>query len=97
MNYGLIGAIVGSVIGIMGGIFGTYCSIKKTRGPKERAFAIKASITCWIGVILFLVLLFLLPHPYRWFLFIPYLIILSVAMMKWNRIQSQIRKEQTEA
>lgn len=42
MNTGLIGAITGVTIGCIGGIIGTYCSIKNTNGPKEKAFMVKA-------------------------------------------------------
>ena len=93
MNPGLIGGILGGVIGTMGGVFGTYCSIKNTNGPKERAFVVKASIICWIFIILFLLLMFLLPNPYRWFLWVPYGIGLPIGIIQWNKKQMMIRKE----
>ena len=40
MNAGVIGGILGAVIGIGGGIIGTWCSIRNTRGPRERTFII---------------------------------------------------------
>jgi phosphotransferase system glucose/maltose/N-acetylglucosamine-specific IIC component len=92
MNSGMIGGIIGSVIGLMGGIVGTYCSIKNTNGPKERGFMIKVCIIGWIGITLFLVLMFLLPNPYRFYLWIPYGIILPIAIIKGNKIQAKIRQ-----
>jgi hypothetical protein len=32
------------VVGILGGLIGTYVSFKKVGGPKERAFVIEAAI-----------------------------------------------------
>ena len=49
---GWIGPVVGGGIGLLGGAIGTYCTIKNTRGPRERRFAIKASILCGVFVVL---------------------------------------------
>lgn len=96
MNPGIIGGLIGGVLGFMGGIFGTYRSIKNTNGPKEKSFMIKASIIAWIGIILFLFLMFLLPNPYRFYLWIPYAIILPIAIIKSNKIQAKIRQEESD-
>ena len=95
MNMGIIGGIIGSIIGLVGGIIGTYCSIKNTNGPKEKAFMIKISIIAWIGIILFLALMFFLPNPYRFYLWIPYGIILPIVIIKGNKIQAKIRQEES--
>ncbi len=71
---GLVGGITGGVIGVMGGLIGTYFSIKNTNGPRERAFTIRASILCWLGVSAFLAGLFLLPLLWRslaWVVYMP--------------------------
>lgn len=91
---GITIGIIGSVVGILGGLVGAYCSIHNTNGPRERAFMIKCSVYCGLGVTAFLILLFLLPHPYRWFLEIPYIIALPVAIVKCNRIQARIRAQE---
>ncbi len=70
---GLVGGIAGGVVGVMGGIVGTYFSIKNTNGPKERAFAIRAAVLCWLGVSDFLACLCLLPLCWRLLLWIVYL------------------------
>ena len=93
---GLIGGTVGGVGGVAGGIIGTYCSIKNTKGPKERAFMWKASIVCWLAIGLFLGLMFLLPNPYRYFLWIPYSILMVLGIPFINRTQQRIRKEESE-
>lgn len=96
MNAGLIGAIVGCVIGLAGGIIGTYFSIKNTNGPKERAFAIKASIVIWLVGGVFLALLFFLPSPYRYFLWIPYSILLPLGIIFGNKRLAQIRTQESK-
>ncbi len=95
MDTGLIGGLVGSVIGVMGGLVGTFLSIRNTSGPREKAFTVKASIICWIAIIVFLALLFLLPTPWRFFLWIPYGILLPLGIVIWNRTQQGIREEES--
>ena len=91
---GWIGGITGGVIGVAGGIFGTYCSIKNTSGSRERAFMIKAAVICWVAIIVFLGLLFALPNPYRWFMWIPYGILLPLGITYGNRRQNAVRQEE---
>ena len=95
MNIGLIGGIAGGVLGLTGGIVGTYFSIKNTNGPREKTFMIKASIWGWIGILVFLVLMLLLPNPYRFLLWIPYGILLPIAIIRGNKIQAKIRQEES--
>ncbi len=61
------------MVGVLGGIVGTYFSIKNTNGPRERAFAIRAAALCWLGVSAFLACLFLLPLNWRLLLWVVYL------------------------
>ena len=42
-----IGGIVGSALGILGGIVGTYFSIRLTNSRRERRFAIYTAILVW--------------------------------------------------
>jgi len=94
MDAGIAAGIIGAVIGIAGGAFGTYLSIKNTLGPRERQLMVRASIATWMGVTLFLLLLLLLPSPYRWFLWIPYVVVLPLAILSLNRKQKAIRTEE---
>ena len=87
MDAGLIGGITGALIGVAGGVFGTYCSIKNTTGPRGRKFMIKASLVGWVAILLFLALLFALPSPYRWFMWIPYGVLLPLGIMYVNKTQ----------
>jgi Ca2+/Na+ antiporter len=93
---GLIGGIAGGIIGIVGGLIGTYFSIKKTNGPKERLFMIKISIIVWILVTVFLCLLLFLPAPYKWFMWIPYGIIMPLGIRYINKNQEKIKKIEVE-
>lgn len=100
MTNGLLGAwiggILGGVLGLAGGLVGTYFSIKNTDGPLERSFMIKASIYFWVGILLFLALLFALPNPYRWLLWIPYGILLPLGIIYGNRKQQAIKREESQ-
>lgn len=94
MDAGLIGGIVGGVLGIGGGIFGTWCSIRNTHGPRERAFMIRASVVAWIALAIFLFLLLWLPHPYRLWMWAPYGILLPLGIMYTNRRVAEIRRDE---
>ena len=65
MDAGLAGGIIGGAFGILGGVIGTFFSLKNTQSPRERQFMIRVAVGTWLGVTLFLVLLLLLPSPYR--------------------------------
>jgi len=94
MDAGWIGGIVGGLCGLCGGIFGTYCSIRNTRSQRECRYMTRWSIYFWVGVTAFLVVLFLVPFPYRSFLWIPYVPALVLAIRKCNKGQKQIRAEE---
>lgn len=93
---GLVGGIVGSVIGLAGGVVGTYFSIQRTNGPRERAFMIRLAVVCWVAIFVFLGLLFALPNPYRWFMWIPYSLLLPMGIIYGNRRQQAIRLEESQ-
>ena len=92
MNAGMVGGLIGSIIGLAGGAIGTYFSIKNTKGPLERAFMIKASVIAWIAISVFLILMFLLPNPYRHWLWVPYGILLPLGIIKLNKKVAEIRE-----
>ncbi len=92
---GLVGGVVGSVVGIAGGIVGTWFCITRTEGPRERAFVIRAAAVCWFAGLVLLALLFLLPDPWQWLLWIPYAILLPLGVRYANRQQQRIRLEES--
>jgi hypothetical protein len=92
---GSLGGILGVIFGLLGGVVGTYFSIRNTRGPRERAFMVRASIGCWIGVGLFALGFWLLPSA-RIALVVAYIIALLLAVRYWNRRQAAIRASESE-
>ena len=44
---GLSGAILGPIIGLLGGILGAWCSIRNTNSPRERRFMIRMTVFVW--------------------------------------------------
>ena len=92
---GWVGGILDSLLGVAGGLMGTYFTIKNTKGPRERAFTIKGSIICWAFVIAFLAGLWLIPFWYNLLLWVPYAILLVFGIQKWNQTQLRIRQEES--
>jgi hypothetical protein len=88
-----VGGIVGSLLGVAGGLIGTYFSIKNTNGPRERAFMIRSAILCWIGVGLFLAVMFFVPQARLW-IWIPCFILLPFGIRYGNKKQMAIRREE---
>ena len=91
-DYGLIGGIVGAIVGILGGIVGTYFAIRNTQGPKERAFTIRASIICWVMIVLVGIAAYLIPFPYKVFTSVPVWIGLPILILYWNKKQAELRE-----
>ena len=94
MDFGLMGGIIGSGLGVLGGAIGTYFSIKNTFGPRERAFMIRISILIWVLVTAFVCGLWALPRPFNLLLWVPYGIGLPLAILWCNRRQNAIRVEE---
>jgi hypothetical protein len=93
MDAGLIGGIIG-ILGFAGGAIGAYASIMNTAGLRERQFMVRTAIVAWVLITLFVILLFVLPSPYRWLVWIPYGVALPLAIVSLNRKQQAIRLEQ---
>ncbi|MDD2456635.1 MAG: hypothetical protein PHG96_02585 [Kiritimatiellae bacterium] len=95
MDIGIVIAVsAGCLIGLGGGVIGTWASIRNTNGPRERAFMIRASVVMWVFGIAFLALMLVLPLPWRFLLWIPYGILLPLGIFFWNRTQRRIREEE---
>jgi hypothetical protein len=96
MDAGTVGGIVGGLVGVIGGAVGTYCSVRNSQGPVERVFMIKASVVVWIAVILFLALMFLLPNPHRYWLWVPYGVLLPLGIRRINKGVANIREAERD-
>ena len=81
---GWIGAIAGSLIGIAGGVFGTYRSIISTETPEARKAVVRLSVYVWGFLAVFLGLLYALPSPYGFFAWIPFGIAMTLVSRHSN-------------
>jgi RNA polymerase sigma factor (sigma-70 family) len=96
--------LAGPLIGLLGGLFGTWNSIRNTRSTREKRFMIRASVAVWLLVGALLVLQFglLLSRPFlsnavytttMILLWGAYSIVLITLIVKFNRRQRQIQVE----
>jgi hypothetical protein len=93
MDTGLVGGVVGSLLGVAGGLAGTYFSIKNTNGPRERAFMIRAAIVCWVMLVALFIVMLLWPRARLW-LWIPFFLLLPFGIRHLNKKQAAIRQEE---
>ena len=92
VDIGTIFAIFGASIGVAGGVFGTWMSIKSTRPGEERKLIVKASVIIWIMVIAFISLFIVLPAPWKFWLWILYGPLLFICIWKINRSMQKLRE-----
>jgi hypothetical protein len=91
MNPLVPGIAIGCALGLLGGVIGTYFSIKNTSGPQERAFMVRTAQITWVVLTAFVLGLLFLPRPYGFLLWIPYSVVLPLAIRRCNRKQLEIR------
>ena len=96
MDIGWWGGLAGGCLGLLGGIVGTYFGIKSARGARERRFAIKAAIGCWVGVSAYVALMLWLTSPFRVLLALPYALVLCLSIVWMNRRLARIRLEESQ-
>lgn len=96
MSDGVAIGIAVCLIGLMGGGLGTWNSYRNANGPRECRFVIRAAVALLVGISLFLFLLFCLPYSYRCCAWIPYGILLPLAIIHLNKRQQQIREQESE-
>jgi len=94
MNLGHVAGVLGVVAGVAFAGAVTWLSAKNAQGPRERAFAIKSTIAFFVIIAAFILAAFTLPRPYRYWLWLPYVIVLPYAIVKCNRRQAGIRREE---
>jgi hypothetical protein len=87
------GAITGAALGVLGGAWGTYASLRNTLTPAERKFMIRCAVAVWMFVVLFIAAHFLASSPYNLLLWIPYTVILILGIQWMNRVQARLRSE----
>ena len=92
MDAGMVGAIAGSTIGVLGGLIGTGCSIWRAESSAERQFIVKASVVMWSLIPAFLAGILLIPNPYNHLMWLPYCFMLSFGIRKFSEKLQQIRE-----
>lgn len=82
---------VGPAIGIAGGAFGVWNSLRKCESDQERRVIWKWTWVLTLGILLMLTVLFLVPAPWGWFAWIPYGAFLPLSINACNRQLHQAR------
>jgi RNA polymerase sigma factor (sigma-70 family) len=97
---GISGAVLGPIVGLLGGIFGTWMSIKNTSSARERRFVITMSVACWIGLVLLiavplvLALAGVIPKWSYWPFSVLFFVLLIPSIVWGNTKQKQIQIEE---
>jgi Ca2+/Na+ antiporter len=97
MHPGWIGAVAGGAIGLAGGIIGTAAGVRSARGPRERAYMVRAAALFWTAGLTFLTLLLLLPSPWRFLMWAPWSLLMPLGIVTVNRGLARRRAEDSSA
>ena len=81
----MVYGIAGSIIGLIGGMIGTYFSFKRAKTKQEKQILIKFSIILWTGILLCLGIFLIIPHPYKPISFVPFWIALPLLIKSMNK------------
>jgi len=92
---GLIGAVGGTLLGFLGGVYGSWNSLQQTNGLREWAFVVKMTILYWIVVPLFVVSIFILSAPWNQYIWLPYGLWLTYTIRSSDRKQQALREAET--
>jgi hypothetical protein len=93
MNLTFTVGIIGSLIGLVAGLAGTYLAIVSSVGPREKSFMVRAALVCWAAVAAVLAARFFVPGP----LPVPVWPLLGIiclwpALRWWSDRQVEIRE-----
>jgi len=97
---GLSGAILGPILGLLGGVLGAWCSIKNTNSPRERRFMIQMTIffciymTVLMGLPLTLALAGVIAMRSYWMCAILFFVSLGPLILWGNARQRRIQIEE---
>jgi hypothetical protein len=93
-NYLLVygGTVLGSLIGILGGVIGTWYSSRHAKTPDGRRFMVHCAVGVWLGVGVFMAGLLLVPQPYNYLLWIVYVVALVLGIGWMNRHLARLRE-----
>jgi RNA polymerase sigma factor (sigma-70 family) len=96
---GIGGAVLGPLVGLLGGLLGTWASIHNTHSPRERRFMIRTSIVMWLLLaalmgVLTLALVGMVPRWAFWACFAVFFALLPLLITLTNVRQRQIQMEE---
>ena len=97
MHPGLIGGILGGAIGLLGAVYGTYCSVKRAQTKREKSFILKSAAVMTLALAAFLIPLLTIESPWRFLLWGAYGIALPLGIVYINKKQQAIRQEENIA
>jgi hypothetical protein len=80
----MIPAIIGSCIGVLGGVIGTFYSIKRAKNQIQKKQTIILALILWLIIFICIGLFFIIPNPFKVTSFIPCWISLPF-LIKWAR------------
>jgi RNA polymerase sigma factor (sigma-70 family) len=96
---GLGGAILGPILGLLGGVLGSWCSIRNTHSPRERQFMVRMTTLVWllllvlIGLPLTAALAGIIPKWACWPCFAVFFTLLLPLILWGNAQQRRIQIE----
>ncbi len=86
---------IAELITIAAGATATYRNVKRTHGPRERAFAIWANIVCWIFAFGFLLSIRFIPKSFLVLYSGISVVILIAGVTWWTARQRQIQEAES--
>lgn len=73
------------------GIVASYLSVQRSRGPKERAFVLRISLSCWALIVLLLTTAYFLRPPWLYLVMAIYFIGCPLLVYRWSTQHQLIR------
>jgi len=78
------------------GVFTTHFSVKRSRSPKERFFAIRTAAFSWMVGFLFLFAFLFLPNKQRVLMMLPAFFVAVTLTKVWRNSRARLRREDQE-
>jgi len=90
MTAALIGGIIGGFLGLVGGLAGTYFSVKKAESARERSFVVRWAVILWIAIIAYTLTVLFIPNSRNW-AWIPFSMFCPFVVIFLNKKHAAIR------
>ena len=96
MTTGWTGILVAVVFGLAAVVLGAYNIFKYVQNPRERGILLLHSVAGGFVTAVFLSLLFNLPSPYRFLIWIPYLLLVVVLIVLAKHALKRVAHKETD-